>query len=348
MQEKWYAGLAGCFRVDGDPGKRATFYVAAFTEKACEFKVDVSSIGWVFKSKSKAHSPLRIVITPNPENDGWRQIHDTANVPCPPNLEFSNSWDDRVFKTYKWGRALKLLPAIIHPCEDESRPELLYRAVHDEHPGSGLESRGSLHGKKTDPLNFMLQFDHHLNWKCRDASPFMSTTTKLCKAATIASRYQRKGFKNIEILVIQGGERYWPSKSRMWHVKETAEALGLVDVLSHPWFDDHEYLIEDYIPEAYVTRLRWEDMKADIDAETRLIDHFKKRKLGVSKSSGSEDETLVGDGLTVTRPQILWGLIEKRSHFSSRNKPKYYYEDREDDEWFNVLCPQTDSGNPSA
>ncbi|POS71460.1 hypothetical protein DHEL01_v210144 [Diaporthe helianthi] len=293
---EWYAGLDATPHTDP-----ATMYVAVFTEEVFTIEADLSSIGWAVKTKKKAQGAgsFRIIITPAPMNYEWWRRHSTnlKNVYDPPCLEFFNSWRDEIFTKHTKGRALKPRSAAIRACVGKKRPKLLYRVVHDGHPGDGLQSRGYPYDIKTDPLTFTLHFHHHLIWQHRDPSPFMSTTTEPSKAASVAFRYRKEHFKNIEILIIQVDERGWPSGSRMWDVKETAAALGLHGQLKRPFFND-EYLIENEIPQEFVTRLSLDDMRADIDAATCkcLMDRPRKRKRAVSGSGGPEDGTGASDG----------------------------------------------------
>lgn len=223
-------------------GDGATFNVALFSQKEWDIKVDSSSVGWAVTTKKserdKGADYFKVVLLP----EHMKKLQDRkSSILSSPCLETGSS----TMEGLKKGRPLLSLSTPIRACVGKSRPLVLYRAVHEEHPGNGLRSRGF--GKiKTDQISFMLHFHHHLNWKRREASPFMSTTTDCAQAANVAAWYEREGFHNIEVLVIKVDETEWPSQSTMWHVMQTAFKLRLTDVLKKAYCKS-EYLIQDYI-----------------------------------------------------------------------------------------------------
>lgn len=300
------ADLDGKAKEDG-----AAFLVARYAQKECAIKADSFWSGWAVATKksekNKGADSFKIVLLP----EYMRRLQDQKlPILSSPYLETGSS----TMKGFKMGRPLiSLSSAPIHACVGKSRPQLLYRVVHEDHPGNGLHSRG-FGTIKTDAISFMLHFEHHLDWKRRDASPFMSTTASAAKAANLADRYEWKGFSNIEVLVIKVDENEWRVQSRVWHVRQTAASLGLVDVLLKPYYED-EYLIEDYIPASCVTRVRWEDMKADIKAETVETRQSKKRKRSVFESDDPEDDPVAGNA----RSRMVWGVVKTSKGFLLRN-----------------------------
>lgn len=286
----------------------AEFLVARFTEKECEIEMGPFWRGWAVTTKkserNKGADSFKVILSPK----YMRQLQDVESpVLSSPYLETGSSKSEG----FKKGKRFLSLTTPIRACVGKSRPQLLYRVVHEGHPGNGLQSRG-FGTIKTDAISFMLHFQHHLDWKRRDASPFMSTTTNAAKAADLADRYEWKGFSNIKILVIKADED--ECRAAVWHVRQTAASLGLVDVLLKPYYDD-EYLIEDYIPASCVTRVRWEDMKADIKAETMETRQSKKRKRSVFESDDPEDEPVVGKG----RNSMVWGVVKTSKGFLLRD-----------------------------
>lgn len=278
----------------------ATFYVARFAKEECKPDENPSPMGWAVATKKsekdKGVVPFKIVLMP----EHMRTLQDGKSplLSSPYLNPGSNTMN------LKKGRRLESLSIPVHACVGEGRPQVLYRVVHAEHPGHGLQSRG--YGTvKTDSLSFMIHFSNHLDWKRRDASPFLSTTSEIAKAATLAAVYERKGFQNIEVLLIKVGRSEWPTHSTIWDVRQTADELGLSDVHKKPYYD-HEYLIEDHIPISCVSRIKWEDMRAGIRAEATETCQTKKRKRSDFESDGQGGETVLSDG----QDQRSWGLVE--------------------------------------
>jgi hypothetical protein len=308
-------------KVNGDVD---TFYVALFAEKECAIKASSSSIGWAVATKPSERKKgangkesadfFKVVLQP----EYMKRLQDGKSpiVSSPYLKTCSNTMEE-----FKTGRLLKSLSCPIHPCVVARLPKLLYRVVHDKHPGKGLRSRGS-GSIKCDSISFMLHFDYHLNWKRRNPSPFMSTTSDCAKAANIAAKYERKGFNDIEVLVIKVDESKWRRESTVWHVRQTARELGLTYVPKKRYFDENEYLIKDSIPASCVTRIGWKEMKADIKAEADKISQSRKRKRSVFESDGRGDETVMSDG----RSRRTWGLVEnyqkKRCYYTRRGDLK--------------------------
>lgn len=271
-----------------------------------------SIVGWAVTTKkserNKGADIFKVVLRP----EYMKKLQDQkSSILSSPYLEADSS----TMEEFKKGRPLDTLSTPIRACVGKRRPPVLYRVVHDEHPGNGLWSRG--YGTiKTDQISFMMHFYYHLNWKCRNASPFMSTTTDPAKAANVADYYEMRGFSNIEVLVIKTDESEWRSQSRIWDVTKTAASLRLSGVLQKPYYD-YEYLIEDCIPASCVTRIRWEEMKAEIDAESIEIRRSKKRKRSMFESDNPGNETALSDG----RSKWVWGVVKDTCR---RQRQPYY------------------------
>lgn len=288
-------------------------YVARFPQDEWIISEKWSSIvGWVVTTKKserrKGADIFKVVLQP----EYMRKLQDQKpSILSSPYLETGSS----TMEEFKKGRPLVSLYTPIRACVGKSRPLVLYRVVHDEHPGNGLWSRG-FGTVKTDQISFMMHFYYHLNWKCRNASPFMSTTTNPAKVANLADWYEINDFSNIEVLVIKVDESECWSQSRIWDVTRTATSLRLSDVLRKPYYD-YEYLIEDCIPPSCVTRIRWEEMKAEIDAETIEIRQSKKRKRSMFESDDPGNETALSDG----RRKRVWGVLKDTCR---RQRQPYY------------------------
>lgn len=272
-----------------------------------------SIVGWAITTKkserSKGADSFKVVLRP----EYMRKLQDqNSSILSSPYLQADSS----TMEEFKKGRPLGSPSVPIRACAGKRRPRVLYRAVHDEHPGKGLWSRG-FGTIKTDQISFMMLFYYHLNWKCRNASPFMSTTTDPAQAANIANWYEINGFSNVEVLVIKMDEGEWLPQSRIWDVKKTAASLCLYDVVMNKSYYDYEYLVEDCIPESCVTRIRWEEMKAEIDAETSEMGRSKKRKRSTFESDDLGNETVPSDGQSMR----LWGVVKN----SGRRERQPYY-----------------------
>lgn len=291
-------------------------YVARFWPNEWDITTKWSSVvGWAVTTKKserkKGADSFKVVLQP----ECMKKLQDQKSpILSSPYLEADSS----TMEEFKKGRPLtgSSMSIPIRACVGKSRPSVLYRVVHDKHPGNGLWSRG-FGTIKTDQISFMMHFYYHLNWKCRNASPFMSTTTNPAKAANLANWYEINGFSNIEVLVIKTDESEWRSQSRIWDVTKTATSLCLSGVLWKPYYDE-EYLVEDCIGASCVTRIRWEDMKAEIDAETSEMRRSKKRKRSIFESDGSENETVLGgDG----QSKRVWGVVRDTCR---RQRQPYY------------------------
>lgn len=299
-------------------GDDATIYAAKFAEKECDIKVNSFTIGWAVTTtqseRNKGADSFKVVLLPGEHKE--RLKAQEAPILHSPYLETVITTAEK----FKKGRPLLSLSTPIHACVGKSRPRVLYRVVHDQHPGNGLRSRG-FGTVGVDAISFMMHFAHHLDWRRRDASPFMSTTINFAKAATIAERNEAKEFKNIEILEIKVDESEWRRQSAIWHVRQTAAKLGLFEMLTKRWCDEHEYLIKDYIPASCVTRFRWEQVKADIKAEATEMRQSRKRKRCAFEPDGRGD----GKGLGTGRSKRIWGVVE-----NSRREGTIYYTWRDD------------------
>lgn len=299
---------------DGDTrGDGATINVVRFAENEWSIKANSPWVGWAVITKNserkRGADTFKVVVLP----EYWRRMQRRkSSILSSPYL--GTGWPP--WEAYKRGRPLISRYTPVRACVGKRRPPFLYRVVHDEHPGNGLWSRG-FGTVKTDELSFMLHFDRHLKWRCRNPSPFMSTTTVPAKAANVADWYERHGFTNIQILMIKVDESKWPPHSRIWNVRKTAARLFLETVLCKPYYH-HEYLIENCIPAPCVTRIRWEEMKADIDAGISAMRKSRKRKRSILGSDRPGDETVLSDGRSIR----AWNVMKNPSR--QRGTPYYY------------------------
>ncbi|KAK7731557.1 hypothetical protein SLS53_008721 [Cytospora paraplurivora] len=162
------------------------------------------------------------------------------------------------------GRPIVSLDLTIPTCLGASRPQTLWRVVHKEHRSGGTIARGF--GKvKTAPLTFQVHFQKHLNWNCRDPSPFMSSTNDFDKAIRICACYEVRGMSGIEILKVDTTGEGWSVETPIWNVRELLYLFNL-RILQRRGYLKNEFLIENYIPLSQVTqRISWDEMKDRID-----------------------------------------------------------------------------------
>ncbi|KAJ0109793.1 hypothetical protein J7T55_004343 [Diaporthe amygdali] len=274
---------------DGEIKGDSVTFVALFDQEVYAIEANSPVNGWVVDTKQsekkKGANAFKIILRPghlaNLQNRRATILSSTY-------LHTGNS----NLTQFKKGKPLITLFHPIRACIGKSRPNVLYRAVHDCHPGNGLYSRG-FGTVKNDPMSFMEHFCRHLNWKRRDPSPFMSTTSHLSKAVNVARWYERNGFSGIEVLVIKM-DKEWREQSKVWKVNDILATLGRSAMRKASAFE-HEYLIEEYIPASCVSRLQWEKVKGNIRAQQIKGEPGKKRKRSLFESDGREGESELGN-----------------------------------------------------
>lgn len=176
---------------------------------------------------------------------------------------------DKEFNTKRGfciGRPLASLHTTIPLCIGNACPKILWRVVHNGHPSQGTVARGF--GKtKTTALTFQLQLQRHLSWKCRDPSPFMSSTNDYAKVVRMCACYEARGMTGIEILEINTTGEEWNAESRIWEVQELLRRFRLL-ILQRKMYLMNEFLIENRIPSTRVTRrIDWDGVKGTLDPD---------------------------------------------------------------------------------
>ena len=152
------------------------------------------------------------------------------------------------------GRALRKATVEISSCEGERLPRYIYRAVHEGHPGRGLEARG-IHLVFPDALDFQIHLEEHLKpWSvCR--SPFLSATSHLGWAQHICCTWLSEGrFTGIRLLQIDTRKGVWHrDKLPVWKLTELLQKFGL----EQNDYREDEFLIEQRVPEDSVEEIAW-------------------------------------------------------------------------------------------
>jgi hypothetical protein len=132
-------------------------------------------------------------------------------------------------------------------------PRFLYRAIHSEYAGGGLQARG-MNVVKPDALDFQIHLENHIDWQNPSLSPFMSTTSDDGKAVGLCKMFKEQGRSGIRLLKIDTQSLGWEEKQqRLWNLKEIMTRFRL------GWKQYHtgEYLIEQFIPWESVTYVDW-------------------------------------------------------------------------------------------
>ncbi|KAI0509743.1 hypothetical protein F5B22DRAFT_657929 [Xylaria bambusicola] len=135
----------------------------------------------------------------------------------------------------------------VRTCIGCQRPKILYRVVHDAQPHYGIKARGYglVH---VTPLHFQLLVANHMEWRCRDPSPFMSTTDSLEKVRQIIRIYQSKGMTGIRVHKFRSNGPEWEQEvGRLFHVPKLGYDLHNLHYRTCHYMQ-REYLLESHIP----------------------------------------------------------------------------------------------------
>lgn len=149
-----------------------------------------------------------------------------------------------------------LNPSIpILTCTGSARPRILYRVVHNQQPHYGRKARG--YGiVKITPLLFKMLVDKHLNWKCRQPSPFMSTTDSWVKVRTIARTLQEHGYKGIQVIKFKSSGPGWDHESqRLFYAPNLIDSFRTRGYWVKPYMKD-DYLLESHIPPQSIRKVK--------------------------------------------------------------------------------------------
>jgi len=151
----------------------------------------------------------------------------------------------------------------ISTCEGKRRPQFLYRAIHSQYAGHGLEARG-MNAVQPDALDFQIHLENHLDWPNRNLSPFLSVTSDLNKAVRLCRMFKAQHRTDVQLLMVDTQKPGWEHNTqRLWDLKELVRTFGLE---WKPYYSD-EYLIEQSIPwESLLFRMDW-DEKAEANYE---------------------------------------------------------------------------------
>ncbi|KAI0452332.1 hypothetical protein F5B21DRAFT_527057 [Xylaria acuta] len=213
--------------------------VALFGMSVVRYTKVPDAKGWIVKKKADPHKPFGLWLLPE-ERDVVCQIYPTI-----PNVEEGKG-------AFIWGYPLRNLAISIHTCGTSGdRPKRLYRLTHDGQPHGGKKPRG--HGLVgVDPFSFHVFFLKHLEWRCRNPSPFLSVTDDREKISHMYEIYQRRGYQNIKLITFRSYGPGWDhKKQRLYHVPTLAWELGRMPCMP---FMDREFIIDGEIPHQSITK----------------------------------------------------------------------------------------------
>jgi hypothetical protein len=114
----------------------------------------------------------------------------------------------------------------ISTCEGKRRPPFLYRAIHSEYTGHGLEARG-INAVQPDPLDFQIHLENHLVWRNPNPSPFLSVTSDISKAVRLCRKFKAKHDTGVQLLVIDTQKPEWDNTQRLWDLQELVHTFDL-------------------------------------------------------------------------------------------------------------------------
>ncbi|KAI4860134.1 hypothetical protein F4820DRAFT_453211 [Hypoxylon rubiginosum] len=172
------------------------------------------------------------------------------------------------------GRPMVDIGIELETCGGPSRPTKLYRVIHADQPFGGIKARGC--GMiRIDPLHFQILVQKHLNWSCRNPSPFISVTDNLQKVKIVAAVYEARGFSGIEIIEFDTASPAWNNEEhRLWNVRDLVEKFGAT-VLKRRDYLEQEFLVEYSIPPGSITRrFSWKSVRNELDP-----DGFSRRRM---------------------------------------------------------------------
>ncbi|KAI1388057.1 uncharacterized protein F4822DRAFT_430812 [Hypoxylon trugodes] len=163
------------------------------------------------------------------------------------------------------GRPLLEKEVEIETCWATRQPKRLYRIIHDGQPFGGIKSRGfeDIH---INPVHFQVLVQKHLNWNCRNPSPFLSVTDDLKKVKVVAAVFQARGHTGIQILELDPKHPAWDHKvQKVWNARDLIDTFG-TPILKRRRFLENEYLVEKSIsPESITGRFKWKEARRKLD-----------------------------------------------------------------------------------
>ncbi|KAH8165571.1 hypothetical protein CIB48_g2707 [Xylaria polymorpha] len=214
--------------------------VAKFGSSVVNYTQNPDAKGWIVKRKTDSDKPFRFWIL-SEEHDTVRRVYPETPI-------------EEGRGAFIWGRPLLSFAIPIYTYgTSRNRPKFLYRLTHDGQPHDGIKARG--YGRvNIDPFSFHVLVLKHLDWRCRNPSPFLSTTNSRKKIDHVHKLYANRGFQNIRLIKFRTYGPGWDhKKQRMYHVPTLLKELHdrsprYLQIM------DCEYLIEGEIPRQSIIR----------------------------------------------------------------------------------------------
>lgn len=177
------------------------------------------------------------------------------------------------------GRPMSNPSVDVFTCAGSERPRDLFRVTFSEQPHDGIKARG--YGLvEVTPCHFQMFVDKHMNWSCRDPSPFMSTTNSRTKVNQIIDILQSRGKIGIRVYRFRSYGPGWDhKKQRLFHVPRLGRCFDNDDYKTIIYMQA-EYLLESHIPPEAI-------MEIEKIKDTDYRPEPKKRK-AVEEVSGQE------------------------------------------------------------
>ncbi|KAJ3565500.1 hypothetical protein NPX13_g7482 [Xylaria arbuscula] len=153
------------------------------------------------------------------------------------------------------GRPMIKVSVNIRTCGGSERPRTLYRVTFDEQPHDGIKARG--YGQvEVTPWHFQMFVDKHMNWSCRDPSPFMSTINDWIKVKQIIRILELRGKTGIRVYKFRTSGAGWDhKKQRLFHVPRLGRYFDNFRYQTVRYMQ-HEYLLESHIPPESIRKVR--------------------------------------------------------------------------------------------
>ncbi|KAI1752190.1 hypothetical protein F4782DRAFT_530801 [Xylaria castorea] len=207
--------------------------VAQFETRVVRYTDKPDAKGWIVKTKTDPHKPFKLWLLPG-ERDTVRQIY--PNIP----------YIEEAKGTFIWGYPLRNLATSIPTCgTSQGRPKILYRLTHDGQPHDGKKPR-SHDLVDVDPFSFNIFLHKHLDWLCRNPSPFLSVTDSKRKIQFMLKVYRDRGYQNIKVIKFRSYGPGWDhKKQRLYNVPILAEKLC---IKPHKAYIEDEFIIDGEIP----------------------------------------------------------------------------------------------------
>ncbi|KAI0190909.1 hypothetical protein EV127DRAFT_407709 [Xylaria flabelliformis] len=252
--------------------------VAKFDTKIIKYAKRPDAVGWIVKKEADRRQPFRFRFLPK-ERD---LIHRTY-----PTIPIKERQSD-----FLQGHPLLTLATPIHTCGAgyDERPRILYRLTHEGQPHRGRKPRG--HGfVDVGPFSFHILFHKHLDWRCRNPSPFLSATDDMEKIHHIYGIYEERGYQNIQLIKFRTYGPGWDhQKQRLYRVYSLLEELGgrspqYVEKMAR------EFIIEGEIPRESII----EEGPFESDRPRRPA---KEPRIGVSTRSTDDEERVLATEFT--------------------------------------------------